>query len=162
MGVEGLEPTAQTAGHNAHNVPPDQTAASSSLVADGEPLEETTSTDQSVDSSPQVEESEPHLARRHSAVEGIATRGVEVEEGTQTLPTAASNPPVEIIKPRSQASRQPLTQAALAKRPGVNSSHVSRMQSQPNFSKSSSERDPDGIAWNFNSKSKRFYPQLRE
>ncbi|HEY9859589.1 MAG TPA: hypothetical protein V6D16_08790 [Candidatus Obscuribacterales bacterium] len=102
------------------------------------------------------------MARRDSAIEGIPTTVSNPPvESNEPLPdpTSVSSPPVEIIKPRSQASRQPLTQAALAKRLGVNSSRISRMQSQANFPKWSQEQDPDGIAWKFNSKSKRFYPR---
>ena len=76
------------------------------------------------------------MARRDSAVQGIPTAAINPPaESNEPLPdpTSVSSPPVEIIKPRSQASRQPLTQAALAKRLGVNSSRISRMQLQANF-----------------------------
>lgn len=61
-------------------------------------------------------------------------------------------------EPISKPASEPLTQAALAKRLEIDKSRISRVQSQPHFSQWSQERDPEGIAWQFDPKSKRFYP----
>lgn len=52
-----------------------------------------------------------------------------------------------------------MTQADLAKRLGVATSTVSRMQSKPNFLEWSQHRDPDRVAWVKLSDTKLFYPQ---
>lgn len=65
-------------------------------------------------------------------------------------------------EPISKPVSEPLTQAALAKRLEIDKSRISRVQSQPHFSQWSQERDPEGIAWQFDPKSKRFYPQSNE
>lgn len=53
----------------------------------------------------------------------------------------------------------PLTQAALAKRLGVSTSSISRMQSKQNFPEWSQQKDPEGVAWARSPKTKEFYPQ---
>ena len=53
----------------------------------------------------------------------------------------------------------PMTQADLAKRFGVATSTVSRMQSKVNFPEWSQLRDPDRIAWVKSVDTKLFYPQ---
>lgn len=53
----------------------------------------------------------------------------------------------------------PMTQADLAKRLGVATSTVSRMQSKPNFPEWSKLRDPGSVAWVKSIDSKLFYPQ---
>lgn len=53
----------------------------------------------------------------------------------------------------------PLTQAALAKRLGVSTSSISRMQSKPNFPEWSQQKDPEGVAWIRSPKTKEFYQQ---
>lgn len=55
-----------------------------------------------------------------------------------------------------------MTQADLAKRLGVATSTVSRMQSKPNFPTWSKQRDPDGIAWVKLADTKLFYPQSQK
>ena len=52
-----------------------------------------------------------------------------------------------------------MTQAALAKRLGVSTSTISRMQSKSNFSEWSQQKDPEGIAWVKSTDTKLFYPQ---
>lgn len=51
-----------------------------------------------------------------------------------------------------------MTQAALARRLGVSTSSISRMQSKPNFSEWSQQKDPEGIAWVKSLDTKLFYP----
>lgn len=53
----------------------------------------------------------------------------------------------------------PMTRADLAKRLGVATSTVSRMQSKSNFPEWSNHRDPAGIAWVKSVDGKLFYPQ---
>jgi hypothetical protein len=53
----------------------------------------------------------------------------------------------------------PMRQADLAKRLGVATSSVSRMQSKQNFPEWSKHRDPEGIAWVKSADTKLFYPQ---
>jgi hypothetical protein len=53
----------------------------------------------------------------------------------------------------------PMTQADLAKRLGVATSTISRMQSKSNFPEWSKLRDPEGIAWVKSADTKLFYPQ---
>jgi hypothetical protein len=65
-------------------------------------------------------------------------------------------------EPISKPVSEPLTQADLARRLGIDRSRISRVQSQPHFSQWSQERDPEGIAWQFDPKSKRFYPYLAQ
>lgn len=55
-----------------------------------------------------------------------------------------------------------MTQADLAKRLGVATSTVSRMQSKPNFPDWSKQRDPIGIAWVKSLDTKLFYPQSQK
>ncbi len=53
----------------------------------------------------------------------------------------------------------PMRQADLAKRLGLATSSVSRMQSKSSFPEWSKHRDPEGIAWVKSADSKLFYPQ---
>lgn len=55
----------------------------------------------------------------------------------------------------------PMTQANLAKRLGVATSTISRMQSKSNFLQWSQQRDPDSIAWFKSPDTKLFYPQTK-
>lgn len=52
-----------------------------------------------------------------------------------------------------------MTQAELAKRLGVATSTVSRMQAKSNFPKWSKQKDPDSVAWVKLPDTKLFYPQ---
>lgn len=54
----------------------------------------------------------------------------------------------------------PMTQADLAKRLGVATSTVSRMQSKSNFLMWSQQRDPDLVAWVKSPNTKLFHPQI--
>ena len=56
----------------------------------------------------------------------------------------------------------PMTQADLAKRFGVATSTVSRMQSKANFPEWSQLRDPDSVAWVKSAHTKLFYPQSKK
>lgn len=51
-----------------------------------------------------------------------------------------------------------LLQSELAKRLAVNSSTVYKHRSNPDFSEWSRSRDPEGIAWQYSSEDKRFFP----
>ncbi len=55
-----------------------------------------------------------------------------------------------------------MTGADLAKRLGVATSTVSKMQSKPNFSDWSKQRDPSGIPWVKSLGTKLFYPQSQK
>lgn len=55
-----------------------------------------------------------------------------------------------------------MTGADLAKRLGVATSTISKMQSKPNFSDWSKQRDQDGIAWVKSHGTKLFYPQSQK
>lgn len=88
------------------------------------------------------------------------------QSATSSHSEVSQSEPPELTSeaPRTPESDRPspMTQAALARRLGVNSSRISRMQSKSNFSQWSQQIDPQGIAWVFNSKTKRFYPQTDE
>lgn len=49
-----------------------------------------------------------------------------------------------------------LAQASLAKRLGVSHSSISRQKDKEGFSEWSQSRDPDGVAWRYDSQSKQF------
>ena len=61
---------------------------------------------------------------------------------TSSLPVVHREPPLTRSQPPATAPSSPPVG-----------------QSEPHFSKWSQERDPEGIAWQFDPKSKRFYPQ---
>ncbi len=71
---------------------------------------------------------------------------------------SASNPAIDQSESPNQPFSTPMTQAALAKRLGMNTSTISRMQSKPNFSEWSQQKDPEGIAWVKSPDTKLFYP----
>lgn len=56
------------------------------------------------------------------------------------------------------ASGTLFTQASLAKRLGVSPSLISQQKDKEGFSEWSQSRDPDGVAWRYDSQSKQFYP----
>ncbi len=73
---------------------------------------------------------------------------------TDNQPVAPSALPLA-----QQLSAASITQAALAKRLGVSTSSITRMQSKPNFPEWSQQKDPEGIAWVKSPDTKQFYPQ---
>lgn len=79
-----------------------------------------------------------------------APRTLDVESGELVIPEQLNQP-----------FSTPMTQAALARRLGVNTSTISRMQSKPNFSEWSQQKDPDGITWVKSPETKLFYPQTQ-
>jgi hypothetical protein len=99
-------------------------------------------------SSPAVGESEPTAGQ---------TEPLPVLEAHATT-ESASSPVVDQSEPLNQLNTS-MTQAALAKRLGVNTSTISRMQSKPNFTEWSQQKDPEGIAWVRSPDTKLFYPQ---
>lgn len=81
-----------------------------------------------------------------------------------SLPVDQSELPYEsqsYTAPRTpeHSSASEMTQADLARRLGVSTSSISRMQSKPNFSEWSQQKDPEGIAWAKSPDTKLFYPQ---
>lgn len=132
-------------------------------------------------SSPPLGESEPpgeqklplSLLDDHATAQSAANPVVESESPCYPLENSAapSTPDQEnpekwggelaIPEPLDQQFSTPMTQAALARRLGVNTSSISRMQSKPNFSEWSQQKDPDGIAWVRSKDTKLFYPQTR-
>lgn len=74
---------------------------------------------------------------------------------------SAASGELAIPEPVNQPFSTPMTQAVLAKRLGVNTSSISRMQSKPNFSEWSQQKDPEGIAWVKSPDTKLFYPQTQ-
>lgn len=79
----------------------------------------------------------------------------------QAATDSASTPEVDQSVETLHATSLPtsMNQVALAKRLGVNTSTISRMQSKPNFSEWSQQKDPEGIAWVRSPDTKLFYPQ---
>jgi hypothetical protein len=62
----------------------------------------------------------------------------------------------------TQSVPQSLIQSELAKRLNVYSSTVYKRRDDPDFSEWTRNRDPDGIAWKFSSKTKEFHPVAEE
>lgn len=88
---------------------------------------------------------------------------VVVESDSSTPPTEPEPKLVELgeelaSKPNHPSST-PMTQAALSRRLGVGTSTISRMQSKPNFSEWSQQKDPEGVAWAKSPDTKLFHPQ---
>ena len=86
----------------------------------------------------------------------------ESETPSPTAESVSSSEPTHELPETESLNEQfdtSMTQAALAKRLGVNTSSISRMQSKPNFSEWSQQKDPDGIAWVRSPDTKLFYPQ---
>ena len=144
------------------DVPAYQKAASSSLVNHGEPSEETAPGGSPSRLAGELQVTDKLLSRPESELpvksdSESASCGKSDKSAAQRMAF-----PSPLSKPLSNRLSEPLTQAALAKRLGVDRSRVYWVQSQPNFSKWSGERDPDGIAWVYEAQTKRFYPQLTE
>jgi hypothetical protein len=59
---------------------------------------------------------------------------------------------------KEQKASQSLIQAELAKRLDVHSSTVGKRKSDPDFAEWSQSRDPEGIAWEYSSDTKEFFP----
>lgn len=111
-------------------------------------------------SSPPVGESEPTTSQpepipildAQAATDSASTP--EVDQSVEPLHVDQS---IETLHATSLPTS--MTQVALAKRLGVNTSTISRMQSKPNFSEWSQQKDPEGIAWVRSPDTKLFYPQ---
>jgi len=97
------------------------------------------------DLNPQVEQVQ--------VAEPISLQLDHLEVADSTKVEAANEPAIQ------QPFLTPITQAALAKRLGVSTSSISRMQSKPNFAQWSQQKDPEGIVWMRSADSKGFYPQ---
>jgi uncharacterized protein YjcR len=65
--------------------------------------------------------------------------------------------PVKPSSPGVLAST--LNQSELAQRLGVHPNTISKWKTKPEFSDWSYQRDPEAIAWNYSTETKRFSPQ---
>lgn len=112
-----------------------------------------------LDNSLVVDQSQPLSPTAANASESGAID--ELTESSQLRPLDVESGELVIPEPLNQPFSTPMTQAALARRLGVNTSTISRMQSKPNFSEWSQQKDPEGIAWVKSPETKLFYPQTQ-
>lgn len=111
-------------------------------------------------SSPPVGESEPTAGQLEPIPildSQAATNSETTPEVDQSVEPLHVDQSVETLHATSLPTS--MTQAALAKRLGVNTSTISRMQSKPNFSEWSQQKDPEGIGWVRSPDTKLFHPQ---
>jgi hypothetical protein len=85
-----------------------------------------------------------------------------VVQSTSTLPTNSSQPASKIELSELDNERIPksLTHMEMARRLDIAKSTLSGAKIQPDFAQWSQERDPDGLAWTWNPKIKRFVPAV--
>lgn len=76
------------------------------------------------------------------------------EELEKPIPEARSTEPL----PKKHRILQSLIQSELARRLDVHSSTVMKRRDEPDFSEWSRSRDPEGIAWEYSSDTREFYP----
>lgn len=132
-----VEPTPESRSHVDYSEPLDQTAHHNIQISTSESLEPTT-------------------------LPGSLNEPPDSPSQTNPL---LIQPPVELpstdleAEAPSEAETAPMTQAALARRLGVSTSSISRMQSKPNFPGWSQQKDPEGIAWVRAANNKGFHPQ---
>jgi hypothetical protein len=86
----------------------------------------------------------------------------EPEENEVATPEQTTIAEAETSSPDTpthvQVAPESLLQSELAKRLDVNSSTVYKHRSNPDFAEWSRSRDPEGIAWEYSSEEKRFFP----
>lgn len=148
-------------------------AAIATLQARSHLLNDNGSADLSAVSSPQLDQRqivEPTTEISHvnfsKSLDQMVDHSVQVSTSKQPNPANLSDS-LSITLDDSKAEdlveeetvHAPLTQAALAKRLGVSTSSISRMQSKPNFPEWSQQKDPEGVAWARSPKTKEFHPQ---
>lgn len=131
-----------------------------------------------------VELTEAIAALQTTDSSSVAQSEVPTAPQEPSIQPTASNPPVDQSEVLDQAeplaqstdssslvdesepleipSVSSMTQVALAKRLGVTTSSISRMQSKQNFPEWSKNKDPEGIAWVRSSDTKQFYPQINK
>ncbi|PPS45784.1 hypothetical protein [Chroococcidiopsis sp. TS-821] len=94
------------------------------------------------------EQNQVQIAEENEVATTSAEHTTVVEAETASLAT-----PTHVrVAPES------LLQSELAKRLDVNSSTVYKHRSNPDFAEWSRSRDPEGIAWEYSSEEKRFFP----
>jgi hypothetical protein len=62
----------------------------------------------------------------------------------------------QVVTNSQELPSEPLTGIALAERLNVSDTTISRRKSKANFPEWSRSKDPEGIAWTYSKKSKRF------
>lgn len=111
---------------------------------------------------PSVAQSEVPTAPQEPSSQPTASSPPVDQSEVLQAPLAQSTDSSSLVdesEPLEIPSVTPMTQAALAKRLGVTTSSISRMQSKQNFPDWSKNKDPEGIAWVRSSDTKQFYPQ---
>ncbi|MUL38368.1 hypothetical protein [Gloeocapsopsis dulcis] len=85
-----------------------------------------------------------------------------LQSQAEQMPLGEADHSFEPTHTQEHLAPDSLLQSELAKRLAVNSSTVYKHRSNPDFSEWSRSRDPEGIAWQYSSEDKRFFPVAAE
>jgi hypothetical protein len=130
------------------------------VVDQSESLQIATATSSQVNKSEALDTTAASDLQGKPQSELIDRENIETELIPSTLEHKNPEQPGEKISEPS-SSTTPMTQADLAKRLGVATSTIGRMQSKSNFLEWSQQKDPDSIAWIKSKETKLFHPQTR-
>jgi hypothetical protein len=136
------------------------TPVSTPVVDKSESLQLATATSSQVNKSEALDTTVASDLQAQPQSELIDREDIETELIPSTLEHKNLEQPGEKISEPS-SSTTPMTQADLAKRLGVATSTIGRMQSKSNFLEWSQQRDPNSIAWVKSKETKLFHPQTR-
>lgn len=123
------------------------------------PLDTHATTQSAIDLAVDQSESPPLLQIQEAPVTAQPESSLPVTQSEPASPTALLAVDSGAIDDELAIAEPPMTQAALARRLEVSTSTISRMQSKPNFSEWSQQRDPEGIAWVKSLDTKLFHAQ---
>jgi hypothetical protein len=142
-------------------------SALGSIFADSDPIAELLADDSEVVAAVATEPETEDVAEASSEDSPTpqAEEEGETEAVTQPTDTEESEEDTEAAATQELATAEEnsnvLIQAELADRFGVHSSTVGKRKSDPDFGEWSQEKDPDGIAWQYNEAEKVFVPLER-